>query len=328
MNYFDGKRILITGATGLVCSHLVMYFLKNTNAKIYALGRSKNKLHKLFGAYPVERIKCLAQDVSEPIDIQETLDYIFHGAGPIDSITIQEKPMDVVLPNIVGLLNCYKLIKTQKVSKCQIIVFSSATVYGSVDESDKRVSENSVFSVESYNMRNAPYSQSKVMQEIIAYSMFKQYAIDVRIVRLSYVYGDTYFRPNTAFYQFIDMIKEGNDIIINNSGLPRRDNIFVDDVVSGLLTVAKKGVPGEVYNISSGGDNDSFAAIDEMAQILAKVGSERYGKNLKVDYKQKSEKRSAGIILDNSKLKHLGWKPKISLEEGIRKILFEDISIR
>ncbi len=319
MTAFEGKKILVTGATGLVCSHLVEALMKNSVAKIYVLGRNLKKLQSVFGKYlDNKRIELIAQDVSAPIEIEEPLDYIFHGAGPIDSVTIREKPVDVIMPNIIGLLNCCKLAKSQN-KKCTIVVFSSATVYE--NKKGEKVTEESSLQVVQLNDNNVAYSQSKIMQEILAKAMIRQYNLSIKIVRLSYVYGSSYFKPNTAFYQFLDTLKKGENIFMNNSGLPKRDNIFVDDAVSGLLTVAAKGTSGEVYNISSGGDGDNYAAIDEIAQIMITLYSEKHKNPVRLMYKSEVQERIDGLILDNSKLKKLGWSPKVSLTEGLRDVL-------
>lgn len=330
MNIFDNKKVLITGATGMICSSFIQYLITNTTAKVYALGRSDKKLREVFSSYLGERLVTLAQDVSEEIKLDDTVDYIFHGAGPIDSTTIKTKPVDVILPNIKGLLNCANIAISQKNNgkvNPRIIVFSSATVYDILqnenNNEDSTFSEDSPLYTTNLSSGNACYFESKRMSEVLAKSLITQYQLDIMICRFAYVYGVPYFKPNTAFYQFIDTVKNNNDIVMNNAGLGRRDNIFIDDVTSALSVICEKGEIGEVYNISSNGDKDNFAAIDEMAKVMVELANSKRENKVSLTYKVQSDntKRTKSYKLDNCKLKKLGWNIQVSLNDGIEKIL-------
>lgn len=324
MSYFDNKSILITGATGLICSNLADRILGSSNAKVFLLGRNEEKLRNRFSYASDERVEFIVQDASLPIEIDADIDIIYHGAGPIDKQTIISNPVDVIMPNIVGLLNCLKIALRQndKEKKCRLVVFSSATVYGDRGK-DAIFSELDDFCPVSIYSDNACYFEAKRMSEVIALSFAKQYSLDVVIARFSYVYGYTEFVPNTAFYQFISRLFQGNDITMNNSGLGRRDNIFINDVINGLFVITGKGLSGEIYNISSNGDMGNYAAIDEIAETMVKVFNRKNGSSdLKVVYANgRSDNRLNGISLDNSKLKELGWNIETSLEDGIESII-------
>ena len=83
--------------------------------------------------------------------------------------------------------------------------------------------------------------------------------------------------------------------------------------------ICKKGVNGEAYNISSNGDLENFVAVDEIAETVAKVANEVYGKNVKVKYENPSmQVRGAGVKLDNAKLKGLGFMMGFNLKNGIK----------
>ena len=160
------------------------------------------------------------------------------------------------------------------------------------------------------------------MAEVMAGAYHAQYGVDVLIVRIAYVYGYAKHKPNTAFYEFINKALEGSDIVINNSGMGKRDNIYVEDVVDALLLLLQKGISGESYNISSNGDNGNFKAIDEIADIIVRVANKELAED-KIQLKIAAEykERKPGLRLDNQKLKSLGWSPQFGLEAGIREIL-------
>ncbi len=324
-SHFDNKKILITGATGLICSHLVKDLLENSSAKIFALSRSREKLTNMYRDYIGERLEIIAQDVSETININCDINYIFHGAGSIDGATIKFKPIEVILPNIKGLLNCCDIAIRQKKKggiNPRIIVFSSSTVYNNLSNKDVILKEEDPLYTVDLHATTACYSESKRMLEVISNSMVSQYNIDAVICRFSYVYGSAFYKPETAFYQFIDTLKSGSGIIMNSAGLPRRDNIYIDDVISALAVIAQKGIAGEVYNISSGGEKNNFAAIDEIAAIMISIVNKNKDNKVDLVYKETSDgNRAPGMIFENSKLKELGWSVNSSLENGIERVL-------
>lgn len=101
----------------------------------------------------------------------------------------------------------------------------------------------------------------------------------------------------------------------------------MNDAVNGLLCLVEKGIAGESYNISSGGDLNNFAAIDEIADAIAKAANKSIaGSNISVSFREHSVGRKPGIVLDNGKLKALGWSVENSLEEGVNKTLISYIA--
>ena len=104
--------------------------------------------------------------------------------------------------------------------------------------------------------------------------------------------------------------------------MARRDNIYIDDSVSGILLLGLNGTNCEVYNVSSNGEMGNFAAVDEIASIIIDLVNEKYNINIKlINQSSKNKIRRSGIVLSNIKLKNLGWNVKTSLREGIAKTL-------
>lgn len=169
---------------------------------------------------------------------------------------------------------------------------------------------------------NAPYSESKRMIEVVANAYHKQYQVDVLIARFSYVYGYSKNAAKTAFYEFINKALSGENIVMNKSGLSRRDNIYVEDAVGGLLHLCEQGVSGDVFNVSSNGDMGNYAAVDEMAQIIAiNANKLRCDARVMVEFKKESHERKEGLRLSNEKIKSTGWAISTSIEEGIYKTM-------
>lgn len=328
---FSGKTILVTGATGLIGSHIVDRFMGMGNVRVIALSRNGRKLKEGFADYISEpSFQYIEQDISRPLCLYDTpVDVIFHAASPMSGKMIANFPVDVISPNLFGTQNCLEFLRGQEAAvglRGRLILFSSVTVYGNVLDRDIVVSETDTAISEALECSNAPYSQSKRMSEVIVQAYRKQYNLDAVIARISTVYGDTRFKPETAFFEFINRAIAGEDIVLNNSGAPRRDNIYIDDVISGLLAICQKGIDGQAYNISSNMELGNFAAIDEIAELIVRIANrcreQKFDEALKVIYKAgKNATRKPGLILENTKLKSLGWSLETNLEAGIAKTI-------
>jgi nucleoside-diphosphate-sugar epimerase len=327
MDELKGKTILVTGATGLIGSRIVETLMNMGGVNVIANSRNEQKLKKLFAVYTGQKnFKCLSQDISEPIMLLQPVHVIFHAASPITRKIIAEKPLDVIKPNLIATQNLLELLVKQRIEtqiNGRIVIFSSATVYGNNTADDIKVSENDTFiAADALESNNAPYSESKRMLEVLTRAFIRQFGVDAVIARISYVYGKPPFPDlSLAMYEFLNDALAEKDIILQRSGFPRRDNIYVDDVVSGLFAMLLKGSTGEAYNISTSGELGSFSAIDEIAEMIASIVNEDLKIKIQVVYQiGKSTMRKPGIILDNSKLKQLMWAPKTGLKEGIRML--------
>lgn len=325
MNYYCGKTILVTGATGLIGSHLVEHLMSIKNARVIAMGRSEQKLKSLFKRYITNPLfSYIAQDVAKELPrFKEPLDIIFHAASPIAGELIKNNPVDVIQANIIGVNNFLEFLKQQETVtgvKGRLVIFSSAVVYANLFDENIVVKETDTAVTGTLDADYAPYSEAKRMIEVLAKAYYRQYGVDSVIGRLSYVYGFSKFYSNTAFCEFLSNACDGKNIIIKNFNMEKRDNIFVEDAVEGLLCLGELGKSAESYNISSNGELGNFCAIDEMAGIIVDVVNSINVAQVKVKYLSKTSdcnKRKPGILMDNCKIKELGWKLRNTLQQGI-----------
>ena len=318
MSGFENKTVLITGATGLMGFNLVDKLMQSGVAKLIVTSRSKSKLEKTFPDYiGNEGFQIIEHDASIPYpDEIKDVDYIFHAAGPMERNIVMNYPVSVILPNVLGTINTLEFLRKQEVKtgrKGRAIIFSSVTVYNNPTKEDFVAAEDETYFTQSLDAETACYSESKRMSEVIAKSYVKQYGVDAVIARFSTVYGPTRNVPDTAFYEFIKKSIAGEDIIVNSNAAPRRDNIYVSDAIEGLLTLTLKGISGEAYNVSSNGDLGNYAAVDEIAQVIAQVADN----NNEIKYKTRIDSKRSGLMLANNKLKSLGWHLKNDMRKGI-----------
>lgn len=324
-DFWVGKTVLITGATGLIGSNLIDKLLKARCERIIAVGRSESKLRAVLGKYAGEgHLVLLEHDVANPLPQDlGCVDWIFHAASPVSGSTIRTAPASVVRSNLQGAVNCLDYLRAQKDTMGKagaFVVFSSATVYGNAGREDVCRAEGETFVCEPLDSPTSPYSESKRMTEVLALAYGRQWGVDVRIVRFSFVFGPCPVLPKTAFYEFVGKALAGEDLVFLNAGFGRRDNIYVDDAVGGLLLVCERGEICKAYNISSNGELGNFAAIDEMATVIARLANEASNMDVHVVL-PKVESRVGGVLLDNSRIRTLGWTVRTSLEEGIRRTI-------
>lgn len=329
MGFYSNKTVLVTGATGLIGSHVVARLLDGDVGAVIAISRNREKQRKMLSKYLKDsRLICLAHDMAEPLPSSlPHIDLIFHAAGAMERNEIFNKPLDVLHPNIMGLRHCAEHLMRQfraGEGMGRLIVFSSITVYGSRE--GVSVTEEETTSAVRLDDPYAAYAETKRMSEVTALAYHRQHSVNVVIARLSTVYGPVAVRPATAFFDFLNSAENGRDIVLRSSQFYKRDNIYIDDAVDALITLSEKGVSGQAYNVSSGGERGNFASVDEIAQRIIDE-TNRYisdkNKKLKVIYSSSEIERKDGLILNNSKLKALGWDLRTSLAEGIRRTMSE-----
>ena len=323
-NVYNGKTVLVTGATGLIGSNLARRLATFEGIRLILMGRSADKLHSVFGDLVSKGVAmALAHDVSTPIpESVGAVDCVFHAAGPISGGVIRADPVSVINANLSGARNCLEYLVSQKRRTGRVgtmVVFSSATVYGNPVGVDRTCREDDTAVAEALDSVTAPYSESKRMVEVMARAYGRQYGVDVKIARFGYVYGPCAIHPETAFYEFVAKAKRGEDLVFAKSGFARRDNIHVDDAVAGLLCICERGATCEAYNVSSGGDGGNFAAIDELAERIAAAANDMNGTRVRVVCE--NTRRAPGLMMANGKLKALGWQIATPLAEGVRGLL-------
>lgn len=332
----EEKTILITGATGFIGCKIVDKLMENPKLFVVALSRSKRKQDELFAKYrETGRFQSISQDVCEQLDFgalarkfhRPSVDAVFHAACPISGETIRNRPMDIINPNLIASQNLMKalLVQRDRVGvNGRIVLFSGGIVYGngSFGGDNAEVTETDTMMALPVDDPVAPYAESKRMMEVMAKSYVRQNGLDAVIVRPAYIYGSTRFAPNTAVFDFIQKAKACQNIIIQNAKQRKRDNIYIDDAIEGIFRVYEHGTSGESYNISSGGELGNYAAIDEIAEIIASEANRVSANKIKVEYAgDRFETRPPGLIFSNTKLKSLGWQLKTTIREGVKRSL-------
>ncbi len=308
--------ILITGATGLIGSCLIDILINanneyNAGIQIYALSRSMEKIERRFGANVIP----LIQDITEPLSNDNEYNYIVHLASNADPIAYATQPVETILTNIIGNKNVLDYCAKHKNTK--MILGSTFEVYGVLD--GKQTYDENTSGIIDLNVLRNGYPESKRCCELLVKSYVDEYDVKAVIARFSSIYGPTMLSSDSkAHAQFIKNALKGEKIVLKSKGKQRRTYCYVIDAVSALLKILSKGKIGEIYNISN---ENSVASIAEVAEECAKIAQTCVIYDLPGDIESKGFSRSKDCILDNRKLKELGWSGMYTLEDGLKETL-------
>lgn len=312
------KKILITGATGLIGSFLTDLLLyadkeKKADIEVFALARDKARLKQRFSSsLNHKHFHMLIQDVTEPLRYIEPVDYVIHAAGDGFPAAFREHPVETMMPALVGTYQLLQYAKAQKAEK--FLFVSSGEIYGKTIGKTHAFLESECGFVDSMQVRSC-YPMAKRCAETLCASFGKEYGVPIVVARLSHIYGAcTSQKDNRATVQFLKNALAGEDIRLRSLGQQMRSYTYVADCVSGLLTVLINGAEGEAYNIANA---NSRATIAEFADTLAQradVGCiveepDRNGVQelTPIEY----------AVLDAAKLESLGWRAGYTLRDGI-----------
>ncbi len=317
---FENSSILVTGATGLLGSVLIMALLKyaNENTKkitVYAACRSKEKFEKKFEDYICNDLIPIYSDITRLDFSNLAIDYIVHGASITDSKTFIEKPVETIFTAFEGTRNLLSQCVNKNLKG--FVYLSSLEVYGTYKGFDgiKKVTETDFGYINFLSVRSS-YSEGKRMIENLCVAYASEYKVPVKIARLSQTFGaGVEYNDNRVFAQFARAVIENKDIILKTKGETVRNYCYTTDAITGILTVLNKGIVAEAYNIAN---SDTTISIADMAELFCKLYTNTESKVL-FDISENTEKLGYNPImkieLDSEKLQSLGWSANITFED-------------
>jgi len=321
-----GKSILVTGATGLLGSQVVKALVRanDTNKydiRVMAFARSEEKAKKVFGEALDGQIKLVLGDINSPIQIDDDIDYIVHGASATSSKYFVTNPVETILTAIEGSRNILELARNKSVSG--MVYLSSLEVYGVPQTKNGYVRENDYGYIDILNTRSS-YSEGKKMVECLCASYAAEYGVPVRIARLSQTFGPgVEYNDGRVFAEFARCALEKRDIVLHTAGKTLRTYLYTADAVGAILTLLVKGENGKAYNVTN---PDTDVTIYEMAELVCRIMPES---NIKVIIDEPKDIGSFGynpemvIRLVPDALMELGWKPMVDLENMYRRLIAE-----
>ncbi len=326
-----GRRILITGATGLIGSFaadILLYAnrMENAEMEIYLLARDEKRLRERFlSSLAEKRLHFIVQDVTKPLKLSESVDYIIHAAGDGFPAAFREHPVETMTPALFGTYNLLSYAKEHDIKK--FLYISSGETYGKVlEEAALEIQavkkyafkETDCGIIDSIEVRSC-YPMAKKCAETMCVSFADEYNVPVVIARPSHIYGAcTSIHDNRATVQFLNDAAVGENIVLRSAGKQMRSYTYVADCVSGIFTVLINGKIGEAYNIANG---DSRVTVSGFAHILAEKTGVECIMEASDEASQKELTPIEYAVLDSSKLEQLGWKGQYDIYKGITRML-------
>lgn len=319
MEISQGKFV-VTGGASLIGSHVAEQLLQGGAREVvlldnYALG-SPNTVKDILGDPRVKLVRGDILRINELYDAFEGADGVFAIAGFL-TLPLSQNPSLGLAVNVEGQVNIFEACRYRGVKK--VVFSSSVAVYG--DPAPGIIEEAAPANLATFQPAAALYSCTKLIGENLCKLYSARHKIQAVALRYSTVYGERqHYRGVNALYimENYDRIKRGEPPIIPDDGSEVHDYIHVSDVARANVMAMASEVTGESFNVATG----SSTSLNRIVELLVKIT----GTKLKPVHKANTSAVRASITsqLDFSVAKIeklLGWKPEVSIEEGIRRLI-------
>ena len=308
------KTYLITGGTGFIGSAIIKKLIqKNVNIICYD-SNLRGNIKKLGNI--VNKIKIIKADIrnlKKLTEVSKNVDCIVHLAFLNGTEYFYSKPDLVLDIGVKGMINIIEVCKINKIK--ELILASSSEVYQTPDHIP--TSENVTLKIPDVFNPRYSYGAGKIISEVMAINNSKLFK-RLLIFRPHNVYG-----PNMGFEHVIPQMilrmkklikgKKIIDFKIKGNGNETRSFNYIDDFVEGFLKILEKGKHLNIYNIGS----QEEVKIKTLATLIAKNLKCKINIKKTLLSKGSTNRRCPNIL----KLKKIGYKPKVALNEGIKPVI-------
>jgi UDP-glucuronate decarboxylase len=310
------KRILVTGGAGFLGSHLCERLVRQGHDVICLdnfFTSQKGNVEHLLDCHNFELVR---HDVVDPFRFE--VDEIYNLACPAAPGHYQYNPIKTMKTSVMGAINSLGLAKRVR---ARILHTSTSEVYGDPDVHPQPESYRG--NVNPIGPR-ACYDEGKRAAETLMFDYHRQHGVRIKVVRIFNTYGPRVHPfDGRVVSNFIRQALAGEDITLYGDGSQTRSFCFVDDMIDGLVKMmeAQDDFTGPV-NL---GNPDEFTVLELAKKVVSIAGSRSkvsVGRPLPAD---DPARRRPDITLAKS---NLGWQPKVSLDEGLKKTIEWFRSIR
>ena len=309
MEYWQNKKVLVTGAGGFIASHLVEE-LVGRGAKVRAFVRYNSRgdpgLLVQLPKQTLNEVEIIAGDLRDLPAVSEAcqgISHVLHLGALIAIPYSYQHPAEVVETNVLGTMNVLLAARSANVER--VVHTSTSEVYGTalyvpIDENHPLQGQS-------------PYSASKIGADKLAESFYRSYNLPVVTIRPFNTYGPRQ-SARAVIPTVISQVINGSTVHIGSLET-RRDFTYVMDTVSGFLKCGEApGIEGQTINLGTGSENTVREIVEKVIQISGKQIE------LVIDQDRLRPEKSEvmRLLSDNSKAKQLlGWEPQVNLGEGL-----------
>jgi UDP-glucose 4-epimerase len=296
---------VVTGGAGFIGSHLVDRLLAEGRTvravDNFSVGRAKNLEHHK-GNAKLEVIEADVADAAAMDKVFTGAERIFHLAARADIVPSIQQPEEYFRSNVDGTFVCLQAARKAEVKR--FIYIASSSCYGIPDHYP---------TPESAEMRpQYPYAVTKLLGEQLMQHWAQVYKIPACSVRFFNIYGPRARTSGTygaVFGVFLAQLLAGKPLTIVGDGNQTRDFTYVSDAVDAILTVAQSDKVGEVYNIGS----NKPVSVNRLVELL--------GAKETVHMPKRPGEPDCTWADTSHIFNDLGWKPKVTFEEGVQQML-------
>lgn len=319
-----GKKILITGASGMLASYLVYTFMRTNEsllkkpAQLYLVIRGRKKP---FGID--KNIHHLNLDIAQkrpPVQHVQRVHYVIHAASKSAPKLYTKDLIDTLDTNIRGLYNLLDICDRHLKS---FLYFSSGAVYGE-ETPDKPIRETYVGRVDHLNRRSC-YVEGKRACETILMNYFLERGLPMKIARIFHTFGPGLnLNDGRVFSDFIKNGLEGANIEIRGDKYVKRPYLYIKDATNMFIKTLLSDKNGEVYNVAS---DKNVLSVAQLAKEVRNIFNIRYNERLKiVENKKKSRSYykhvSRNYRADISKFKRdFEYAPKTDITTALERTI-------
>ena len=308
------ETILVTGAAGFVGSNLTQRLLEEgyrvvgvDNFDSSYDPRFKEAHVAPFASDPnfkLVRLDICNSEELEKVFAEEKPTLVAHLAAKVDTRAAVEDPHTYVDTNIHGTLNV--LEASRKADVKNVVFVSSSSVYG--NDTALPWTENAAA-----DHPLSPYGATKRAGELFAYAYHHNFGLPITCLRYFNVYGENN-RPTMVPYVWAEALLRGKEVELAAGGTRKRDYTYVGDTVEATVAALKKPLGFEIINIG----NNHPVSLKELLQIFEKVTGTKAQVKERAGHHASVEETYADI----TKAKNfLGWEPKVSIEEGVERLV-------
>lgn len=302
------NRVLVTGGAGFLGSHLCERLLQDGNDVICVdnlyTGSKDNIRHLMTNPY----FEFIRHDVTEPLYVE--VDQIYNLACPASPVHYQSNPVKTTKTSVYGALNMLGLAKRVH---ARILQASTSEVYGDPEIHPQPESYRGC--VNPIGIRSC-YDEGKRVAETLFFDYKRMHNIEIKVMRIFNTYGPRMNpQDGRVVSNFIVQALKGEDITIYGDGSQTRSFCYVDDLIEGMVRLMAS--PAEFTGPCNLGNPGEFTIKQLAEKIVEKTGSKS-----KLIYQPlpSDDPLQRKPVIDLAK-EHLGWEPKVMLDEGLDKTI-------
>ncbi|MGD0276364.1 MAG: dTDP-glucose 4,6-dehydratase [Syntrophales bacterium] len=318
------NNLMITGGCGFIGSNFIHFILDrddyqgrimNVDCLTYA-GNLENLAgvqEKSKGRYVFLKADICDRDAMECIFRDYQIDAVCHFAAESHVDRSIRRPDNFIQTNILGTFNILELSRSQKGFRLFHHV-STDEVYGSLGS-------EGLFTEDMPYRPNSPYSASKASSDHIVRAYHQTYNLPVTVSNCSNNYGPYQF-PEKLIPLVILNALEGKILPVYGDGKNVRDWLYVSDHCEAIWTIMRSGVRGETYNVGGAAEMENIAIVQMICDILDESQASPSGQRRRelITFVQDRPGHDRRYAIDFSKLRStLGWSPKVTFGEGLRR---------